>query len=84
MRPDGDLDAERVFASRGGGCGVCERAGRGEARRGARGSGVPLGLQLYSVREMLPKDYEGTLKQVAAAGYRRWRRRGGSSTRLRR
>ena len=31
--------------------------------------GLPLGLQLYSVREMLPKDYEGTLKQVAAAGY---------------
>ena len=23
---------------------------------------VPLGLQLYSVRELLPKDYDGTLK----------------------
>ena len=32
--------------------------------------GLPLGLQLYSVREMLPTDYAGTLKQVAAAGYR--------------
>ena len=32
--------------------------------------GLPLGLQLYSVRELLPKDYEGTLKQVAALGYR--------------
>ena len=32
--------------------------------------GLPLGLQLYSVRELLPKDYEGTLKQVAAVGYR--------------
>ncbi len=32
--------------------------------------GLPLGLQLYSVREMLPKDYEGTLKQIAAAGYK--------------
>jgi sugar phosphate isomerase/epimerase len=31
--------------------------------------GLPIGLQLYSVREMLPKDYEGTLKQVAALGY---------------
>lgn len=31
--------------------------------------GLPLGLQLYSVREFLPKDYEGTLKQVAAMGY---------------
>ncbi len=31
--------------------------------------GLPLGLQLYSVREMLAKDYEGTLKQVASLGY---------------
>jgi len=31
--------------------------------------GLPLGLQLYSVRELLPGDYEGTLKQVAALGY---------------
>lgn len=31
--------------------------------------GLPIGLQLYSVREMLAKDYEGTLKQVAALGY---------------
>ncbi len=31
---------------------------------------VPLGLQLYSVREQLPKDYDGTLKQIAAIGYR--------------
>ncbi|WP_158941757.1 sugar phosphate isomerase/epimerase [Granulicella sp. S190] len=32
--------------------------------------GLPIGLQLYSVREMLAKDYEGTLKQIAALGYR--------------
>ena len=31
--------------------------------------GLPIGLQLYSVREALAKDYVGTLKQVAAAGY---------------
>ncbi len=31
--------------------------------------GLPLGLQLYSVRELLGKDYEGTLKQVASLGY---------------
>lgn len=29
-----------------------------------------VGLQLYSVRKFLPKDYAGTLKQVAALGYR--------------
>ena len=32
--------------------------------------GLPVGLQLYSVREQLAKDYEGTLKQVGALGYR--------------
>lgn len=31
---------------------------------------VPLGLQLYSVRDQLPKDYEGTLKQLGAIGFR--------------
>lgn len=31
--------------------------------------GLPIGVQLYSVREMLPKDYEGTLKKLAAIGY---------------
>jgi sugar phosphate isomerase/epimerase len=31
--------------------------------------GLPIGLQLYSVRDLLPKDYEGTLKQIAALGY---------------
>jgi len=32
--------------------------------------GLPLGLQLYSVRDVLPKDYEGTLRQLATLGYR--------------
>jgi sugar phosphate isomerase/epimerase len=32
--------------------------------------GRPVGLQLYSVREQLAKDYEGTLKQVGGIGYR--------------
>jgi sugar phosphate isomerase/epimerase len=31
---------------------------------------VPLGLQLYSVRQLLPKDFDGTLKDVGALGYR--------------
>lgn len=31
---------------------------------------LPLGIQLYSVRDQLPTDYEGTLKQIAALGYR--------------
>jgi sugar phosphate isomerase/epimerase len=32
--------------------------------------GLPLGIQLYSVRDFLPKDYEGTLRQLSAIGYR--------------
>ena len=31
--------------------------------------GLPLGLQLYSLRELLPKDFDGTLKAIAGAGY---------------
>jgi sugar phosphate isomerase/epimerase len=30
---------------------------------------MPVGLQLYSVRDLLPKDFDGTLRKVAAAGY---------------
>ena len=31
---------------------------------------LPLALQLYSVRQLLPTDYEGTLKEIGALGYR--------------
>jgi len=31
--------------------------------------GLPIGLQLYSVRKLLPGNYAGTLKQIAALGY---------------
>jgi sugar phosphate isomerase/epimerase len=30
---------------------------------------LPVGLQLYSVRELLPKDFDGTLRKVREAGY---------------
>jgi sugar phosphate isomerase/epimerase len=30
---------------------------------------MPIGLQLYTVRELLPKDFDGTLAKVRAAGY---------------
>ncbi|HEY6487736.1 MAG: TIM barrel protein [Terracidiphilus sp.] len=30
----------------------------------------PIGLQLYSVRNLLPKDFDGTLRQLHEAGYR--------------
>jgi sugar phosphate isomerase/epimerase len=31
---------------------------------------LPLAIQLYSVRELLPNDYAGTLKQLGSLGYR--------------
>ena len=31
---------------------------------------MPIGLQLYSVRELLPKDFDGTLRQLGAAGFK--------------
>src|SRR3712207_4405229 len=37
-------------------------AGRGKLSR--------IGMQLYTVRRELEKDFEGTLRQVAALGYR--------------
>ena len=33
--------------------------------------GMPMGFQLYGVREQASKDLDGTLKQVAAIGYKR-------------
>ncbi len=31
--------------------------------------GLPLGLQLYSVRDLLPKDYDPTLRQLGTIGF---------------
>jgi len=42
----------------------------GDAELLANPYGMPIGLQLYTVRDHLKKDLEGTLKQVAAIGYR--------------
>lgn len=35
----------------------------------ARNSSIPIGLELYSVREALKQDLEGTVRSVAALGY---------------
>ena len=42
----------------------------GARRLNAAPLGVPVGLQLYSVRELLPKDFDGTLRKLSAAGYK--------------
>jgi len=43
-------------------------AGVGQRALAARLS-LPIGLQLYSVRELLPKDFDGTLKQLHGMDY---------------
>src|SRR5688500_2029088 len=40
------------------------------AVRTAGASGRPVGLQLYTVREEMQRDFAGTLERVAAIGYR--------------
>lgn len=42
----------------------------GQTRLHANPLGLPIGLQLYTVRQQMQKDFDGTLKQVAAIGYK--------------
>ena len=44
--------------------------GLAAARLAADPLGLPIGFQSYSVRQMIGADFEGTLKDMAAAGYR--------------
>src|ERR1700739_4937184 len=48
---------------------VASAAGAG-ARLVAEPLRFPIGLQLYSVRDLLPKDFDGTLHQLSEAGYK--------------
>jgi sugar phosphate isomerase/epimerase len=48
---------------------VAAAAAAGASRLAAKPLGLPIGLQLYSVRELLPKDFDGTLAKVRADGY---------------
>lgn len=59
------IASRRDFLKVAGAAAVVAGAGKAEART----LKMPPGLELYSVREMLPKDYQATLNQVRAAGY---------------
>jgi sugar phosphate isomerase/epimerase len=63
------MDSRRSFLKNAAVVGAAVASQRAEWLR-ASALGLPLGLQLYSVREQLPKDYLGTLKQIAALGYK--------------
>jgi sugar phosphate isomerase/epimerase len=41
----------------------------GGRRLRAASLSMPIGLQLYSVRDLLPRDFGGTLRKLSAAGY---------------
>jgi sugar phosphate isomerase/epimerase len=61
----------RIFLKRASlGAAALAAAGEGALRLDANALGLPVGLQLYTVRQELAKDFEGTLKQVAEIGYR--------------
>lgn len=48
---------------------IAAAACAGVDRLAAKSLHMPIGLQLYSVRDLLPKDFDGTLAQLHAAGY---------------
>ena len=52
------------------GAGAATLAARWPAELRANPYGMPIGLQLYTVRDQMAKDTPGTLKQVAAIGYK--------------
>jgi sugar phosphate isomerase/epimerase len=62
--------SRRAFLKTASASAACAALWKGVPRLMADPLGLPLGLQLYSVRDILPKDYEGTLKQLSAIGYR--------------
>ncbi|MGA8024055.1 MAG: sugar phosphate isomerase/epimerase [Candidatus Acidiferrales bacterium] len=64
------LISRRTFLQAAAAAGVCAAFGSGGEAVAAYPLGLPLGLQLYSVRELLPKDYDGTLQKLGALGYR--------------
>src|SRR5262249_48134610 len=48
---------------------ACAAASLPFASHGAVASKIPVGLEMYSVRETMAKDLNGTVRAVAAAGY---------------
>jgi sugar phosphate isomerase/epimerase len=54
----------------GAGAGAIALPGFAKSPFANRLSPQPIGLQLYTVRDLMQKDVEGTLRQVAAIGYR--------------
>ena len=62
--------SRRAFLKTASASAACAAVWSGARQLMANPLGLPIGLQLYSVRELLPKDYDGTLRQLGALGYR--------------
>jgi len=62
--------SRRTFLKTASASAACAAVWNNAPRLMANPLGLPIGLQLYSVRDLLPKDYEGTLRQLGALGYR--------------
>ena len=62
--------SRRTFIKTASASAACAAVWSGAPRLMANPLGLPIGLQLYSVRDLLPNDYEGTLRQLGALGYR--------------
>ena len=65
--PQMSIDSRRTFMKASGA--AVAAACAGVDRLAAAQLRMPIGLQLYSVRELLPKDFDGTLRKLSAAGY---------------
>ena len=64
------FNSRRTFMKASGAFAAAACAGiAGIDRLAAKPLAMPIGLQLYSVRNLTPKDLEGTMAQVRAAGY---------------
>ncbi len=61
------ITTRRSFLKAGGAVAAAACAGAGSLA--AKTLHMPIGLQLYSVRELLAKDLDGTLRKIKAAGY---------------
>jgi sugar phosphate isomerase/epimerase len=62
--------SRRTFLQTASASAACAALSNSTVRLLANPLGLPLGLQLYSVRDVLPKNYDGTLRQIATLGYR--------------
>jgi sugar phosphate isomerase/epimerase len=63
------ISRRRFIARSAAGLVAAGAACHGALRLGAKPLGLPAGLQLWTLKDVVEKDFDGTLRQVAAIGY---------------